>query len=35
MREETSNFIKEQLTEVNEETFWEKCQKEFPYEKEQ
>jgi hypothetical protein len=31
MKEETINFFKEHLTEVNGEAFWEKCQKEFPY----
>jgi hypothetical protein len=31
MKEETINFFKEHLPEVNGDTFWEKCQKEFPY----
>ena len=31
MKEETINFFKEHLHEVNGDTFWEKCQKEFPY----
>lgn len=30
MKEETINFIKQYLTEVNGEIFWEKCQNEFP-----
>ncbi|MBK7909113.1 hypothetical protein [Candidatus Pollutiaquabacter sp.] len=31
MKEETINFFKENLPEVNGDAFWEKCQKEFPY----
>jgi hypothetical protein len=31
MKEETINFFKEHLPEVNGDAFWEKCQKEFPY----
>ena len=31
MKEETIEFFKEHLPEVNRDTFWEKCQKEFPY----
>ena len=31
MKEETINFFKEHLPEVNGDTFWEKCEKEFPY----
>jgi hypothetical protein len=31
MREETINFFNKYFPEVNGETFWEKCQDEFPY----
>ncbi len=31
MKVETINFFKQHLTEVDGETFWEKCQKEFPF----
>jgi hypothetical protein len=31
MKEEIFNFLKEHLTEIEEEAFWERCQKEFPY----
>jgi hypothetical protein len=31
MKEETIKFFIEYLPEVNGDTFWEKCQKEFPY----
>jgi len=31
MKEETINFFKEYLPEVNGDDFWGKCQKEFPY----
>lgn len=31
MKEDTIEFFKEHLPEVNGDTFWEKCQKEFPY----
>jgi hypothetical protein len=31
MKEETINFFNKNLLEINGETFWEKCQKEFPY----
>lgn len=34
MKEETIIFFNKHLTEVNGETFWDKCQKEFPYKKE-
>ena len=35
MKEETINFFNQHLKEVNGETFWENCQKEFPYRKKQ
>jgi hypothetical protein len=35
MKEETINFFNQYLTEVNGEIFWDKCQKEFPYRKQE
>jgi len=35
MKKETVNFFNQHLIEVNGETFWGKCQKEFPYRREQ
>jgi hypothetical protein len=35
MKEETINFFNKHLAEINGETFWEKCQKELPFKKEQ
>lgn len=35
MKEVTINFFNQHLTEVNSDSFWDKCQKEFPYRKEQ
>lgn len=35
LKEETISFFKEHFPELNAETFWEKCQREFPYRKEQ
>lgn len=33
MKVEIINFFSQYLTEVNAETFWKKCQNEFPYRK--
>lgn len=35
MKEEIINFFSQYLTEVNGEIFWDKCQKEFPYRKQE
>jgi len=35
MKEEIISFFEEYLPEVSAEAFWEKCQREFPYRKEQ